>query len=83
MAAEDRTSNVEFEDCPECAFERGSGICANCERDGKRCTECRNSGKCKFCEGTGRSRIETDPEVKSEVEAAGPLIVPPGEESDS
>lgn len=77
---EDRSSNVDFEDCTQCAVELGSGICANCERDSTFCVECGRSGNCRFCEGTGRLPIEVPQSVRDEVEAAGPLVVPEGME---
>lgn len=76
----DRSSNVDFDDCRECAEEIGSGICANCGADGGFCPRespgCGGSGRCCFCEGTGRRPIEPDPEYVAEVEAAGPLVEP-------
>lgn len=71
---EDRSSNIDWEDCPECYEHEGSGICANCEDDGKWCQMCGQTGKCSNCQGTGRSRVEVD---TSEVH--GNLVVPPGE----
>lgn len=76
MPHEDRSSNVDFDDCDQCAFEVGSGVCSNCENDGGLCTECDGSGECRYCEGTGRRPAATDPELESEVRAAGPLVVP-------
>lgn len=73
---DDRSSNVDFEDCGDCADEEGSGICSNCEDDGTYCSECHGTGRCTYCQGTGRRKIEVDPEVLRQVEAAGPLIVP-------
>lgn len=53
----DRSSNVDFEDCGQCAEFEGSGICANCEADGKYCLECNGTGECSYCEGTGRRPV--------------------------
>lgn len=76
---EDRSSEVEFEDCGQCADVSGSGICANCEKDGNYCEACHTTGRCPFCQGTGRRRRETDPALAEEVRAHGPLIVPESE----
>jgi len=80
MVMEDRSSNIDFQDCDECAEESGSGVCANCEADGGYCPDeppgCGGSGRCCYCEGTGRVRIEVDPAYRAEVEAAGPLVDP-------
>lgn len=72
----DRSSNVDYEDCTQCAEHTGSGVCSNCENDGSACVECSNTGRCSYCDGTGRSPIEPDPELLREVEEAGPLIAP-------
>jgi hypothetical protein len=76
----DRSSDVDYEDCGECAEETGSGVCANCEDDGGYCSECGGTARCPYCEGTGRRRIEADPKVVEEVRRAGPLIVPESEQ---
>lgn len=76
MTDEDRSSNVDFEDCKACAEFDGSGICSNCENDGRPCDVCDDTGRCTYCEGTGRVRVEPDPELIAEIEAHGPLVVP-------
>jgi hypothetical protein len=73
--ADDRSSNVDFEDCTQCVPDR-VGICSNCEADGQYCEECHSTGNCAYCAGTGRRPIEVDPAYLKEVEAHGPLIAP-------
>jgi hypothetical protein len=41
--ADDRSSNVDFEDCTQCVPDR-VGICSNCEADGQYCEECHSTG---------------------------------------
>lgn len=77
--AEDRSSNVDFEDCDQCAVDTGSGVCSNCENDGGFCSECNGTGRCIHCQGTGRRPTPTDPELAAEVEAHGPLTPPESE----
>jgi RecJ-like exonuclease len=72
----DRSSNVDFDDCVECAERVGSGVCSNCEADGGYCSECEGTGRCEYCDGTGRRPIPDDPAVLAEVEAAGSLVEP-------
>lgn len=55
----DRSSNIDYEDCPECADHEGSGKCGNCYPEGGYCPECEGTRKCQYCEG-GRRRIEVD-----------------------
>lgn len=56
---EDRSSDLEYEDCGECAVDVGSGICSNCADDEEawqmmECFECNGTNRCLYCEGTGR-----------------------------
>lgn len=76
---DDRSSNVDYEDCDECAQEIGSGICSNCEDDGGPCPECNSTGVCSFCDGTGRKPWMADPAELERIRQAGPLIVPESE----
>ena len=75
MSVEDRSSNIDYEDCNECAIEIGSGICSNCEGDGGYCPECSDTGRCGYCQGTGRRKIELDPAYLEYVQST-PLIDP-------
>jgi hypothetical protein len=79
MNDEDRSSNIDYEDCGQCAHENGSGVCSNCEADGGRCEECHGSGKCQYCDGTGRKAVEPDLEERARAKAHGPLVVPDAE----
>jgi hypothetical protein len=77
VTAEDRSSNVEFEDCAQCWYPdsgRKPGKCANCEggTDGLGCSVCGGTGVCQECEGTGRTPVKID---TSEVHGD---LTPPG-----
>lgn len=70
MSVEDRSSNVDYEDCGQCAVMEGSGVCSNCEGDGGYCPECNGTNKCSYCEGTGRRPVAA-PDIE-----VGPLVTP-------
>lgn len=71
-----RYSDIDFEDCGECAVHNGSGICCNCEADGGYCGECRSTGDCPYCQGSGRRPFRLSDAERAEIAAAGPLVDP-------